>query len=194
MELVKRLDANVAINYCSKRFEVVATDCDVALDSAGGDTLVKCFECVKPGGVVASINSSIPSPAFARSCGLNPVIVFAIRMLSRKTLAAARKHEARYGYMFVRASSEQLREVALWVERGAITPLVDGPWARGGARCARLLRVRSCDGQGGHQSCVSSSTRVELLPNGRQKSRRLRTTCCAYGLLARPRLDRGVRR
>jgi alcohol dehydrogenase len=48
VELVKRLGANVAIDYRSERFEDVATDCDVVLDSAGGDTLVRCFECVNP--------------------------------------------------------------------------------------------------------------------------------------------------
>jgi alcohol dehydrogenase len=125
VELVKRLGANVAIDYRSEHFEDVAKDCDVVLDSAGGDTLVRCFECVKPGGVVVSINSSTPSPAFARSWGLNPIIVFAIRVLSRKTLAAARKYKARYEYFFVRADGEQLREIARLVESGTITPLVD---------------------------------------------------------------------
>ncbi len=52
MELVKRLGADVAIDYRNARFEDVATDCDVVLDSAGGDTLVRSFKCVKPGGVV----------------------------------------------------------------------------------------------------------------------------------------------
>jgi NADPH:quinone reductase-like Zn-dependent oxidoreductase len=125
VELVKRLGANVAIDYRTERFEDVATDCDVVLDSAGGDTLVRCFECVKPGGVVVSINSETPSPAFARSWGLNPVIVFAIRVLSRKTLAAARKHKARYEYFYVDADGEHLREIARLVESGAMTPLVD---------------------------------------------------------------------
>jgi alcohol dehydrogenase len=125
VELVKRLGANVAIDYRSERFEDVAKDCDVVLDSAGGDTLVRCFECVKPGGVVVSINSSTPSPAFARSWGLNPIIVLAIRVLSWKTLAAARKRKARYEYFFVRADGEQLRKIARLVEGGAITPLVD---------------------------------------------------------------------
>jgi NADPH:quinone reductase-like Zn-dependent oxidoreductase len=125
MELVKRLGANVAIDYRSERFEEVVKDCDVVLDSAGGDTLVKCFECVKPGGVVVSINSRTPSPAFARSWPLNPIIVFAIRVLSRRTLAASRKHKARYEYVFVHADGEQLGEITRLVESGAITPLVD---------------------------------------------------------------------
>jgi NADPH:quinone reductase-like Zn-dependent oxidoreductase len=125
MKLVQRLGANVAIDYRSQRFEEVATDCDVVLDSAGGDTLVRSFECVKAGCVVVSINSSTPSPAFARSWGLNPMIVFAIKVLSRKPLAAARKHGVRYEYFFVRADGEQLSAIARLVESGAITPLVD---------------------------------------------------------------------
>ena len=125
VELVKRLGANVAIDYRSERFEVVAKDCDVVLDSAGGDTLVRCFKCVKPGGVVVSINSSMPSPAFARSWGLNPIVVFAIRVLSRKVTAAAVKHKARYEYFFVRADGDQLKEITGLVESGAIKPVVD---------------------------------------------------------------------
>ncbi len=122
---MQRLGANVAIDYRRERFEDVAKDCDVVLDNAGGDTLVKCFECVKPGGVVVSINSSTPSPAFARSWGLNPLIVLAIRVLSRKALSAARKHKARYEYFFVRPDGEQLNEITRLVEHGAIKPLVD---------------------------------------------------------------------
>src|SRR2546429_3148596 len=92
VELVKRLGADVAIDYRSARFEDVAKDCDVVLDSAGGDTLVRCFECVKPGGVVISIGST-PSAAFARNWGLNPILVLATRVISRKATAAARRHK-----------------------------------------------------------------------------------------------------
>src|SRR5438874_4651731 len=124
VELVKRLGANVAIDYRSDRFEDVAKDCDVVLDSAGGDTLVRSFECVKPGGVVVSVGNT-PSAAFARSWGLNPIIVLAISMMSRKATAAARRHKARYEYLFVRADGLQLSEITRLVERGAIKPLVD---------------------------------------------------------------------
>ncbi|HEV8376608.1 MAG TPA: NADP-dependent oxidoreductase [Candidatus Polarisedimenticolia bacterium] len=124
VELVKRLGADVPIDYRSTRFEDVAKDCDVVLDSAGGDTLVRCFECVKPGGVVVSIGST-PSAAFARSWGLNPIIVLAIRVMSRKVTSAARGHNARYEYFFVRADGEQLREIRRLVQSGVIKPLVD---------------------------------------------------------------------
>ncbi|HEY2379006.1 MAG TPA: NADP-dependent oxidoreductase [Gemmatimonadaceae bacterium] len=123
-ELVRRLGADVAIDYRSERFEDVAKDCDVVLDSAGGDTLVRSFECVKPGGVVVSIGNT-PSAAFARSWGLNPIIVLAIRVMSRKATAAARRHNGRYEYLFMRADGAQLGEITRLVERGIIKPLVD---------------------------------------------------------------------
>ena len=124
VELVKRLGADVAIDYRSARFEDVAKDCDVVLDSAGGDTLVRSFDCVKPGGVVVSIGGT-PSTAFARSWGLNPIIVLLISLMSRKVTAAARRHNARYEYLFMRADGEQLREITRLVECGVIKPLVD---------------------------------------------------------------------
>lgn len=124
MDLVKRLGADVAVDYRTARFEDVAKDCDVVLDSAGGDTLVRSFECVKAGGVVVSIGST-PSAAFARSWGLNPIIVLAIRVMARRATAAARRHKARFEYHFVRADGAQLSEITRLVEAGAIKPLVD---------------------------------------------------------------------
>jgi alcohol dehydrogenase len=124
MELAKRLGADVVIDYRSTPFENVATDCDVVLDNAGGDTLVRCFACVKAGGVVVSIGNT-PSAAFGRAWGLNPIIVLVIRFMSRKAVAAARRRHARYEYLFMRADGDQLSEITRLVESGVIKPLVD---------------------------------------------------------------------
>ena len=124
VDLVKRLGADVAIDYRSERFEDVARDCDVVLDSAGGDTLVRSFECVRRGGVVVSIGGT-PSAAFARRWGLNPLLVLALGILSLKSTTAARRHGARYEYLFMRADGGQLREITRLVEGGVIRPLVD---------------------------------------------------------------------
>jgi len=74
--------------------------------------------------VVISIGST-PSAAFARSWGLNPIIVLAISVMSRKATPAARSHNARYEYLFMRADGEQLKGITRLVESGAIRPLVD---------------------------------------------------------------------
>jgi alcohol dehydrogenase len=124
VDLVKRLGADVAIDYRTERFEEVARDCDVVLDSAGGDTLLRSFTCARPGGTVVSIGGA-PSAAFARQWGLNPLLVLALGIMSRKATSAARRHGVRYEYLFMRADGDQLREITRLVEAGAIAPLVD---------------------------------------------------------------------
>lgn len=124
VDLVKRLGADVAIDYRTTRFEDVAKDCDVVLDSAGGQTLVRSFDCVKPGGVVVSIGGT-PSAAFAREWGLNPFLVFVIGVMSRKVTAAARRHNARFEYLFMHPDGAQLAQIAQLVEGRVIEPLVD---------------------------------------------------------------------
>jgi NADPH:quinone reductase-like Zn-dependent oxidoreductase len=79
---------------------------------------------VKPGGVVVSIGNT-PSAAFAQSWGLNPILVLAIRVISRKATAAARRHKARFEYLFMRADGAQLSEITRLVEGRVIKPLVD---------------------------------------------------------------------
>jgi len=124
VDFVKSLGADIAIDYNGVRFEDVAKDCDVVLDSAGGDTLLRSFECVKRGGVVVSIGST-PSTAFARSWGLSPILVFVIGLMSRKVMAAARAHDARYEFLFMRPDGEQLRLITQLVESGAVKAVID---------------------------------------------------------------------
>ena len=45
--------------------------------------------------------------------------------MSRKVTAAARTHQARYEYLFMRPDGDQLREIARLVEAGVIKPLID---------------------------------------------------------------------
>jgi len=124
VDFVKGLGADIAIDYRSLRFEDVAKDCDVVLDSAGGDTLLRSFECVKRGGVVVSIGST-PSAAFARNWGLGPILALVFGLMSRKAMAASGVHDARYEYLFMRADGEQLRLITQLVESGAIKAVID---------------------------------------------------------------------
>jgi NADPH:quinone reductase-like Zn-dependent oxidoreductase len=124
IELVKRLGADVAIDYRTTRFEDVVQDCDVVLETLGDELLLRSFQSVKPGGVVVSIGNT-PTAAFAREWGLNPLLVFVIGLMSRKAMAAARRRGARYEYLFMRADGEQLREIAALVENGTIRPVID---------------------------------------------------------------------
>ncbi len=154
IELVRRLGADVAIDYRASRFEDLARDCDLVLDSAGGETLVRSFACVKRGGVVVSIGST-PSAAFARQWGMNPLLVFAIGLMSRKVTAAARARGARYEYLFMHPDGEQLARIAQRVEAGTLVPLVTPPVQRGRVLATENVFIGASNELGAFESGVA---------------------------------------
>src|SRR5215471_266094 len=54
-EFLKQLGADVAIDYTKQKFEDVAKDVDVVLDSVGRDTLARSYAVVKKGGIIVSL-------------------------------------------------------------------------------------------------------------------------------------------
>ncbi len=54
-ELLKHLGTDVGIDYTKQKFEDVAKDVDVVLDSVGNDTLTRSYGVVKKGGIIVSI-------------------------------------------------------------------------------------------------------------------------------------------
>ena len=54
-DLLKELGADISIDYTKQKFEDVAKDVDVVLDSVGKDTLARSYGVVKKGGFIVSI-------------------------------------------------------------------------------------------------------------------------------------------
>ncbi len=121
--LLKALGADVTIDYQTSRFEAVVKDQDVVLDTQGGDTLLRSFAVVKPGGVVVTIGGR-PDAKFARAWGLSLPLVWILGFLNRRVDRLARKRRVRFEYLFMRASGEQLEQLGTLVEQGVIKPVV----------------------------------------------------------------------
>lgn len=122
--LVKSLGAEVAIDYRTTRFEEVARDQDVVLDTQAGDTLLRSFQAVKPGGVVVTVGGR-PDGKFARAWGLSLPLVWLLGFLNRKVDRLAKEKSVRFEYLFMRPSGEQLEEIAALVDQGVIEPILD---------------------------------------------------------------------
>ena len=54
-DLLKQLGADVAIDYTKTKFEDIARDVDVVLDSVGKDTLARSYGVIKKGGFIVSL-------------------------------------------------------------------------------------------------------------------------------------------
>ncbi|KXK61681.1 NADPH:quinone oxidoreductase [Micromonospora rosaria] len=122
-DFVRELGADVVIDYRTQDFEKELSGYDVVLDSLGGNNLHKSLRVLRRGGKVVGIYG-VPDPAFARERGLNPILRLAIAALSRKTRSLARKLGVTYEFLFMRASGDQLRQIANLVDAGTIRPVV----------------------------------------------------------------------
>jgi len=73
LDLVKRLGADIVIDYRKDDFEKLLHDYDVVLNSLGGETLEKSLRVLKPGGKLISI-SGPPDPDFAKDMGASWIL------------------------------------------------------------------------------------------------------------------------
>jgi NADPH:quinone reductase-like Zn-dependent oxidoreductase len=98
-DLLKQLGADVAIDYTKQKFEDVAKDVDVVLDSVGGDTLARSYGVVKKGGFIATLVSRLDQDELA-------------------------KHAIRGESISVTPNSEELAEIGKLIDGGKIKVIV----------------------------------------------------------------------
>lgn len=124
VDLVKRLGADVVIDYRKDDFAAVLRDYDVVLNSLDDETLRKSLRVLKPGGKLISI-SGPPDPAFAREIGKPWILRPATRVLSHRIRKAAKRRQVSYSFLFMRANGDQLREITSLIDAGIIQPVMD---------------------------------------------------------------------
>jgi NADPH:quinone reductase-like Zn-dependent oxidoreductase len=71
-EFLRQMGADVAIDYTRTKFEDVAKDVDVVLDTVGRDTLERSYGVVKKGGIIVSIVDD-PKPEALEAHGIHGV-------------------------------------------------------------------------------------------------------------------------
>src|SRR5688572_27099076 len=124
VDLVRSLGADVVIDYKKEDFAEVLRDYDVVLQSLDKVTLEKSLRVLKPGGQLISI-SGPPDGAFARSIGASWVLRMIMGALSYGITAKAKRRQAHYSFLFMRASGGQLTEITSLIDDGIIRPVVD---------------------------------------------------------------------
>jgi NADPH:quinone reductase-like Zn-dependent oxidoreductase len=124
VDLVRSLGADIVIDYKTEDFARVLRDYDVVLNSLDKVTLEKSLRVLKPGGQLISI-SGPPDAAFARSIGASWVLRMIVAALSYGIRSKARRRQARYSFLFMRANGDQLSEITSLIEDGIIRPVVD---------------------------------------------------------------------
>lgn len=122
--LVKSLGADEIINYKTEKFEDMLTNYDAVFDTMGGTTLEKSFNIIKSGGNIVSV-SGMPNAQFGKEFGSGFFKTLLFSLASKKLTALEKKHNARYSFLFMKPSGDQLRTIANYIEAGKIKPVID---------------------------------------------------------------------
>lgn len=122
--LVKRLGADVVVDYKTQDFGEALRDYDVVLNSQDGKTLDKSLRVLKRGGKLISI-SGPPDPEFGEQIGAPGFVRLVMRLLSTGVRRKARRRGLGYAFLFMQANGAQLHEIARLIEDGAIHPVID---------------------------------------------------------------------
>ncbi|WJM83003.1 NADP-dependent oxidoreductase [Pectobacterium brasiliense] len=121
---VSGLGADEVVDYKKQEFEKVLSGYDIVLGTVRGDSIEKSTQILKPSGKIVSLTGPLDT-AFARARGLNFLLRFVFRMMSRKIMRLAKKRGLNYSFLFVRPDGNQLTQIGKLIEAEQIKPVID---------------------------------------------------------------------
>ena len=105
-DLVRKLGADVVIDYKTQAFEDEVSDYDLVIDMLGGETLKRSFKVLKKGGSLVSIKG-------------------------QDTDELAAQHDVRFEWFFMDPNGPMLAELGSLIESGIVTPVIDSTYPMG---------------------------------------------------------------
>lgn len=124
VDLVRDLGADVVVDYKTEDFEAKLRGYDLVLHSQDGKALAKSLRVLRPGGRLVSI-SGPPTREFAAEIGAPWYVKLVASIVSFGTRRRVRRLGAVFSFLFMKASGDQLRQLAALIEAGAVRPVVD---------------------------------------------------------------------
>lgn len=121
---VKRLGADIIIDYRKENFETILKDYDVVLNSQDTKALHNSLKVLKRGGSVISI-SGPADPEFGLQINANFFVKMLLKLLSAGIRKQAKRLGVNFSFLFMKAQGDQLRQITSLIEFGAIKPVID---------------------------------------------------------------------
>jgi NADPH:quinone reductase-like Zn-dependent oxidoreductase len=124
VDLVKKLGADVVIDYKKDNFETMLQGYDLVLNSQDQKTLEKSLHVLKPGGKLISI-SGPPDPEFAKEIKAAWYLQMIMKLLSSGVRKKAKRFGVSFSFLWMRAQGDQLNQISSLIDSGVIHPVID---------------------------------------------------------------------
>ena len=124
-DMVRKLGADIVVDYTREPFEQVLRGYDGALDLIGGDTLLKTFGILRRGAKVVSIAGAPEPQTASKDLRAGPILAALFRAASWRIRRQARKHGVAYRYLLMHPSGSELSELAALIEEQKLEVVID---------------------------------------------------------------------
>ncbi|ANZ64954.1 oxidoreductase [Secundilactobacillus paracollinoides] len=118
------IGADQYLDYRTENYWDVLSKVDAVIDTLGTSAIAHELAIIKPGGRLLSLKAG-PNKQFAVNYGSPKWKQWLFGLAGAKLDRQARQAGVTYGFMFVRASGEQLRDITTVIEANDIVPAVD---------------------------------------------------------------------
>jgi NADPH:quinone reductase-like Zn-dependent oxidoreductase len=125
IDLVKRLGADLVIDYKKEDFEAKLKDYDLVLHSNKDPKILeKSLHILKSGGQLISLVGP-PTQEFAEEIGLPWYLKLVTKLISSSAKKKSSKLNTTFKFLFMRAEGSQLQQITQLIESGVIKPVID---------------------------------------------------------------------
>jgi NADPH:quinone reductase-like Zn-dependent oxidoreductase len=123
-ELVKRLGADLVIDYRAQNFRDILKDYDVVYDTLGRKALEDSLYVLKRGGIVVTI-AGVPDSQFSRKQGIQWYLRAIFYLMNTKIRNLCHNLGIRYNFVLAQSRGDELTEISKLIDQGEIRPIID---------------------------------------------------------------------
>ena len=124
-EWVKKIGADVIIDYKKENYLDICNDLDIVFDTLGNQYTFDAFKIIKKGGKVISLLPAEINKQVAKEFKMPKIVAFFLSLKATKIKKLVKATNATYEFIFMRPNQLSLLEISNLIENNKIKPIIE---------------------------------------------------------------------